>query len=400
MKILHMSDLHLGAKTESCLRLSEQREVLLEIVSICSEQKIDVVLIAGDIFHTSTPSAEAEDLFYSFLEQLTKNDDRAVLVVAGNHDDPKRLTACLPLAKRHNIVIASDLSKLPKYEKHGLVQIIDTDRGFVKLRKNDEIVCVAMLAYPAESRMIASLNQNEKLLENYEDNVIQWANIACEKYEKESFNVLLSHLYLVGAHEYDESIDKKQYREVKIGDALAINPEKLPKSDYIAVGHLHTMHKVLCKNSTVYYSGATTKLRYYDAPPKVIVLDTEKLNPTEVLLEKAKNIVIVEVDYNNLFDDLQKLNSSDLIYLKILNCSSLPSNIIKQIREEHANVLSIKFSNMVEKDNKIISVKHLMPKELFVEFYKQKRNKEPNKELIELFLNLLEDNNETENINI
>ena len=98
MKFLHTADWHLGVKTNGRDRLDEQKKVLDEIISIANYENIDCVLIAGDVFNTASPSADAEELFFDAIEKLSNHGDRFVFVLAGNHDDPTRLSAGLPLA--------------------------------------------------------------------------------------------------------------------------------------------------------------------------------------------------------------------------------------------------------------------------------------------------------------
>ena len=206
MKILHLSDLHLGAKTEGFLRISEQKSILSEIEQIANSNNIDIVAIAGDIFHVANPSAEAEDLFYSFLENLTKDKNRVVLVVAGNHDDPKRLACCQPLAKSHNIVLCTDLSPLPTYKPNGSVVISQTGRGFAKIQKGAETVCAALLPYATKSRIEQSTKDlNFPKTDNYQQNVQNWLKFASQKFEKSALfvkaelmvKVLLTMMYLI-----------------------------------------------------------------------------------------------------------------------------------------------------------------------------------------------------------
>ena len=112
MKFLHTADWHLGAKTNGRDRLNEQKKVLDEIESIATYENIDCVIIAGDVFNTSSPSAEAEELFFDSIQKLSNGGDRFVFVLAGNHDDPTRLSAGLPLASKHNIALVRSLDKL------------------------------------------------------------------------------------------------------------------------------------------------------------------------------------------------------------------------------------------------------------------------------------------------
>lgn len=91
MKILHTSDWHIGKKLMGRERYDEYRSSLSEISAICEREEIELVLVAGDVFDTYTPSAEAERIFYEGVKQIAEFS--AVLVISGNHDDYVRLTA-------------------------------------------------------------------------------------------------------------------------------------------------------------------------------------------------------------------------------------------------------------------------------------------------------------------
>ena len=101
MKILHTSDLHVGKKLMGRERYAEYRAVFSELAAICKSEGVELVLIAGDVFDTYTPSAEAEEIFYSGVKELSNFS--TVLVVSGNHDDYVRLTAAASLAEELNV---------------------------------------------------------------------------------------------------------------------------------------------------------------------------------------------------------------------------------------------------------------------------------------------------------
>ena len=103
MKILHTSDWHIGKKLIRRDRSEEFRAVLNEIAEICEKERVELCLVAGDVFDTYTPSAEAESIFFEAITRIAKIC--AVLIISGNHDDYVRLTASASLAEEHNIYI-------------------------------------------------------------------------------------------------------------------------------------------------------------------------------------------------------------------------------------------------------------------------------------------------------
>lgn len=95
MKIVHTSDWHIGKKLMGRDRGEEFKAVLGEIGDICRREEADLLLVAGDVFDTYTPSAEAEEIFYSSVKNIASTC--AVLIISGNHDDYVRLTAAQAL---------------------------------------------------------------------------------------------------------------------------------------------------------------------------------------------------------------------------------------------------------------------------------------------------------------
>ena len=153
MKILHTSDWHIGKRLKERERLDEQAEVLDEIIEICQREEIELVLLAGDVFDTYTPSAEAEDLFFSKVKTLA-GEKRAVLIISGNHDDGTRLCAVTPLAEQHGIFIVGNSRQLRRFgdESRG-VHLKDAGKGFAVFENMaGEKVFVSMLPYPNEAR--------------------------------------------------------------------------------------------------------------------------------------------------------------------------------------------------------------------------------------------------------
>ena len=99
MKILHTSDWHLGKTLNNITRYEEQQEFIDEIAEIAKEENVDIILISGDIYDTSNPSAMAENMFFNSAVRLAQNGTVPVMVIAGNHDSPDRLLAGADILK-------------------------------------------------------------------------------------------------------------------------------------------------------------------------------------------------------------------------------------------------------------------------------------------------------------
>ena len=153
MKILHTSDWHIGKRLMGRERLDEQAEVLDEIVGICDREAFELVLIAGDIFDTYTPSAEAEDLFFNKIKRIA-GEDRAVLIISGNHDDGVRLSAVAPLSEDQGIFVAGNARKpLKTGASSRKTRPVLSGKGYAVFENGaGERAYISTLPYPNEAR--------------------------------------------------------------------------------------------------------------------------------------------------------------------------------------------------------------------------------------------------------
>lgn len=379
MKFLHTADWHLGVKTNGRDRLLEQKRVIDEILSIANYENIDCVIIAGDVFNTASPSADAEELFFDAIERLSNGGDRFVFVLAGNHDDPTRLTAGLPLASKHNIAIAGDLEKLNEkaFNKNGAVRVVETGKGHLKIQKNSEIVTIAYLPYPSESRI--SVKVDSEL--SYAEKVQKWAEISASAFSKDTVNIFVSHLFMVGS--------KTAAGEVKVGDILAVPQNMLPEADYTALGHIHTPQAL---SNNTYYSGAITELSVGQKGLGVNIFETENGKVVSQENIKLKNIARYEkVTASSIEDAEDKLlnyDDNDIVELEIVQNAPLASSEVKALRKAYACISNISLVKIYEDEasQNLTKRKLMNDEELFTEFYKTVRGCEPSKDLTELFV--------------
>lgn len=379
MKFLHTADWHLGVKTNGRDRIDEQKRVLDEIVSIANFENIDCVIIAGDVFNTASPSAEAEELFFDTIERLSNGGDRFVFVLAGNHDDPTRLSAGLPLAGKHNIALVSSLDRLKEnsFLSSSLVRVVETGKGYLKIKKNEEIVTIAYLPYPSESRISEKVDGEL----SYAEKVREWANISASVFRDDTFNIFVSHLFMVGSKTNDDV--------VKVGDIMAVPKNMLPKADYTALGHIHTPQDL---GGGVNYAGAITALSVNQSGLGVVVFETEnnKLisKNIQVLQNTAKYEKVKVSSISEAEDVLLGYDDKDIVELEIEQNEPLSASELKTLKKNFPCISNISLVRIYgnEEVKKTVSRKHLSDEALFKEFYKQVRNTEPSDELMKLFV--------------
>lgn len=388
MKFLHTADWHLGAKTNGRDRLVEQKRTLDEIESIATHENVDCVIIAGDIFNTSTPSAETEELFFDTIQKLSNGGDRFVFVLAGNHDDPTRLSAGLPLASKHNIALVSSLAKLSEssFNKNGLIRVVETGKGHIKIKKNEEIATIAYLPYPSESRISEKVDSNL----SYAEKVKEWASISASAFSDDTFNIFVSHLFMVGSKTNDGII--------KVGDIMAVPTNMIPKADYTALGHIHSAQDL---GNNIFYSGAITKLNIKNTDLSVNIVESENGKLVDIKKIALKNpakyqkLSVSSIDEAN--DKLLNYDNLDIIELEFVQSEPLSASSIKALKKDFpciSNISLIRQSlqNTEQRQTSRISTNDV---DLFKDFYKSVRGTEPSEDLVKMFLECKGDENET-----
>ena len=159
MKILHTSDWHLGKRLNERERMAEQIEVMDEIVRIAGEERVDAVVVAGDLFDTYNPPVEAIELLYRTLYRLADRGRRLVVAIAGNHDSPDRIDSPDVLAKECGIFfVGNPMTELRTSVIEGEVSLIEADRGYAAFR---------LPGYDYSLRIIHTPYTNEQRLKKF-----------------------------------------------------------------------------------------------------------------------------------------------------------------------------------------------------------------------------------------
>ena len=376
MRILHTADWHLGKKSEGRDRLPEQKKALEAMVSLCEAQKVDFVAVAGDVFDTYTPSAEAEDLFYLALTELSAGGRRAVFVIAGNHDDPTRLAAARELGYRHNVFLIEHPGQVLRQEQDFALRLKDSAPGSALFQKGEEALAVGFLPYPSEERMGLPL---EKEL-SYSEKVRRWFTPV--HFGKGGFDLALSHLFLAG------SMKAGTEREIEAGGLKAAGVEVFASAHYAALGHIHRFQRL--KNAA--YSGSLLKYAFDEADPKGALLvegDQKGLYSLEFCPLPGRDFVRLEAQ--DLAEAREKLAALPEAYTELTLRLNQPLTFpeVRELRRAFPDLLQLKIV-LPERAGQAVSRKELSPEKLFSAFYEREYQKPPQPELLQLFTEKLE----------
>ncbi|PHR30547.1 MAG: exonuclease sbcCD subunit D [Desulfotalea sp.] len=369
MKILHTSDWHIGRALYGRKRNEEFSQFLNWMIATLSSEKIDVLLIAGDIFDTTTPSNWAQNLYYHFLSKVQKTCCTHVIITAGNHDSATFLEAAAGILKTMNIHIVGSINDDIDKE---IVQICDPT-GETRL-----IVCAVpylrerdiRLASPGETIEEKSNKLVQGIKQHY-DTIIKRAVNIQTKASNRPIIIALGHLFAAGGM----SVTGDGVRELYVGSLAHVPASIFPEEiDYLALGHLHSS-QLVGKNERRRYCGSPLPMSFGEGtkPKKVITVECDQeiteiktidvpcfqrlesiAGNMEVLLSTIEQLkgedrsIWLEIKYNSkeliasLQEDLrQAVAGSKLEILRIVNSRIIDSILESETSQETLEQLSV-----------------------------------------------------------
>lgn len=269
MKLLHTSDWHVGKTIRGHSRVPEHEAVLSEIVSLSAENSVDLVIVAGDLFETATPTAEAESLVYRTLLQLLDTGTH-VAVISGNHDNARRLRAVAPV-----------------FEALGRIHLVTEptrpdDGGVVRLSMRGGDVRLAMLPFVSKRGVVRAADIMEAAAyENtqaYADRMRLLIETLTAEFGPDTVNILAAHAFVYGGQLGGGE------RAAHFIDEYAISAQSFPvTASYVALGHVHRPQKIPGA-APIHYCGSPLQLDFgeEDQLKQVNLVEIEPGVPPEV----------------------------------------------------------------------------------------------------------------------
>ena len=391
MRFIHTSDWHLGKNLEGHSRIEEQKMFCSDFVKIVEDNDIDMVVIAGDIYDTANPSAEAEKLFYSTVSKIAANAKISVFMITGTPDSPERIEAASPLAFEQGILLfGNPLSKTSTGKFEGF-EIVEAKKGMTKLIINREKVNVLTLPYPSEKRLNDAFEAetDEDTQKTYSQKIGQIFRDLQEDFEENSINIAVSHLFVVGG----ESSDSE--RPIQLGGSLLVERKDLPdKANYVALGHLHKPQKA-SELGCSYYSGSSLKYskseRGYAKGAKIVEIHpNEKPKLEDIMFNNYKPIELFKCRGVQEALDIceQNRGRSMWSYFEIKTDEIISQEDIKAMKKNLADIIEIKPVITYQQEEKTVDLKTKSMAELFRDFYTFNKGVEPKGELMDMFMKI------------
>ncbi len=361
MKILHTSDWHLGRSLFGRKRYHEFEGFLDWLLQTIEEQRVDLLVVAGDIFDTSTPPNRAQELYYAFLCKVSRSCCQHVIIIGGNHDSPSFLNAPRDLLRAMNVVVIGAMMDRPEDEV-----IVLHDRQ----DRPQAIVCAVPYLRDREIRLVEPGEtideKNAKLVEGLTRHYAEVCAAAARKRGELGHDlpvIATGHLFTAGGR----TVEGDGVRELYVGSLVHVEDSAFPPEiDYLALGHLHQAQTV-GKKEHVRYSGSPLPMGFGEASQqkKVVLASFDGRQPViEELaipcfqelerirgnldalharigeLKAAGSRAWLEVEYNgrDMVNDLRELldevvAGSGLEILRIKNARMI-ERMIGQVEEE------------------------------------------------------------------
>ena len=357
MKLIHLSDLHLGKRLNEFSLLEDQKFILIKILNIIDGEKPDAVLIAGDVYDKSVPSAEAVEVFDDFLVRLAERKLQ-VFVISGNHDSPERL------AFGGRLMDASGVHLAPVYKGH--VEPITLQDSFGPVH-------IYMLPFVKPSHVRRFFPEEE--IGSYTDAL--GVTIEDMKRNDNERSVLIAHQFVTGA-------DRSESEEVSVGGLDNVDVAVFEGFDYVALGHIHGPQNI---SENIRYCGTPLKYSFSEAKHEKSVTVVElgeknALTVRTVPLIPLHDMVELRGHYEELMSHSFYENTTyqtDYVHITLTDEADVPEALAR-LRVVYQNLMKLSYDNTrtrhASQTDGVEDMEAKAPMEVFAEFY-EKQNGVP-----------------------
>lgn len=371
MKIMHLSDLHIGKKVNEYSMLQDQIYILKEILRIINNEKVETVIIAGDVYDRSLPPNEALELFDEFLYQLSGRNVN-VFVISGNHDSPERISYGGRMMTENKIFLS------PVYDGNVKPITLNDDYGEVNFY-------LLPFVRPADIRRYFP----DENIENYTDAVkVAIDNMNVDFNER---NILVTHQFVTGA-ELSESED------IIVGGTDNVSGEVFDGFDYVALGHIHREQTVGKDN--IRYCGTPLKYSFSEAKniKSVTILDFNdkgNIEYSKIPLTPFRDMREIRGTYYELTlkSSYESTNTEDYLHITLTDEEDIPDAIGK-LRSIYPNIMKLDYDNLRTRGSGTVdaieNIESKSPFELFADLFKQQNNQDMSEEQEEIMRNLID----------
>lgn len=352
MKFFHLSDLHLGRRMYEFSLIDDQKFILEELLCLAAEEHPDAVVIAGDIYDRAVPSAEAVELFDSFLTDLAGRHI-PVLAISGNHDSPERIAFGADLMTPSGVFLS------PVY--NGYVEPVSLSDAFGAVN-----FYLLPFIKPANVRRFYP----EEAIESYTDALrcaVEHMNV-----DPSARNVLVTHQFVTGGIRSDSE-------DVTVGGTDNVDAAVFDGFDYVALGHLHGAQRI--GRETLRYSGTPLKYSFAEKDQiksiTVVKLGAKgNVSVSSLPLTPRRDMREIRGTYIELTlrDSYAGTDTEDYIHAVLTDENDIP-NALARLRSIYPNLMKLDYDNLRTRSSAVIAAEErhrtMTGAELFAELYEK-----------------------------
>jgi len=382
MRFLHTGDWHVGRTIRGRSRTEEFTAVLDEVVAIAVDQKVDAVLLAGDIYDKHVVSHDADVLVFGTLIRLFEAGI-PVVAIPGNHDSEPRLAAFAPLLERVGT--------------HVVPRVAPPDAGgilTIKGRDGKQRASIACLPFISPRRFSAAAELFESTSKGYVDfdkGVGEVLRAYEEAWDDSDVNIVMGHIFVSGSQPSGSE------REITIGADYAVSAQQLPTTaNYIALGHIHKPQKVKGTAADTRYCGSLLQLDFGERGQKksVSVVEASPGKPakvTDIPVTSGRALLDVDVTIADLERIADEVGNA---YLRVnLAVEHATPGLADQVRAALPNALDVRLALPEQDEIERKSLRGLDPRQQFISYYQHAHQNDPPEEILVAFDRVYEDVN-------
>ena len=355
MKILHTSDWHVGRTIRGRSRTDEHREVLAEITSVAGGEAVDLILVAGDLFDVVAPSAESEEIVFRALLDLAAV--APVVIVAGNHDHPRRLEAVAPLLELGRVRVGAALRR-------------PDEGGVIKLATAaGQTARIALIPFVGQRAIVSA---DDLMALDPDQHGGQYAGRLAaviakltERISLDEVNLVVAHMMVAGG-----TVGGGERSAHTIFD-YAVSPQAFDGSlSYVALGHLHRPQKVPAA-APVWYSGSPLQMDFGETEDKksVLLVEAEPGLPArvrEVPLNAGRRLLRLRGTLEQVIGMQSDVGDA---YLRIELEETARVGLADEIRELFPNAVDVTIATPDDERDEVAPIRlGRPPHELFIEY--------------------------------
>jgi exonuclease SbcD len=399
MKILHTADWHLGKKLEQSERTEEHQDFLDWLIVKLSDEQIDVLIIAGDIFDTSSPSNTALEQYYHFLSKVKNTNCKEVIIIGGNHDSISTLNAPQQLLKHFNIHV---IGGVPDEFDKQIIEIRDKNQNL------ELVVCAVPFLRDKDIRLSVAgetaIEREQRIKQGIVNHYHNFKEYILD-YKKEGIPVFATgHLFAAGAETSESE------KEIHVGNLGQIGGEMFPiEFDYVALGHIHRP-QLVNKMSHIRYSGSPIALSFSetDDQKQVLILhieDRKLKNIEELKVPTYRKLLRIKGDLETVKSKLLLLEDPKLKYPAWVELQINTETFIHDLQEQleyirfqqpfierffPRQIRSRAIKNLAEQTEELTILNDLTPKDVFLKKCSIEFPENDSEELLNTFEEIME----------